>query len=93
MTTPNRPCLKGAKEKEDESNIFMATVGLIDGSWIEEIGTITESNGLPSGYTYISPYLTFSTSSLNGMVLRGVGNNAQKRIRLCESSKGETSQY
>jgi len=31
----------------------------LDGSWVQDIGTVTESNGLPNGYTYLAPYLTF----------------------------------
>ena len=36
----------------------------LDGSFVQTINTVNESNGLPSGYTYQSPYLTFSTSSI-----------------------------
>jgi hypothetical protein len=36
----------------------------LDGSFVQTINTINENNGLPSGYTYQSPYLTFSTSSI-----------------------------
>lgn len=36
----------------------------LDGSWVEEIGVITESSGLPSGYTYTAPYITLSTTSI-----------------------------
>lgn len=52
----------------NSSTIFFGTYSVdlfnLDGSWVEEIGTITESNGLPPGYTYTSPYLTISTSTL-----------------------------
>ncbi|MBI1288429.1 MAG: T9SS type A sorting domain-containing protein [Flavobacteriales bacterium] len=34
----------------------------LDGSYVQSIATITESNGLPPGYTYLSPYLTFSNT-------------------------------
>jgi len=44
---------------------YSADLYALDGSWVEGIGTITESNGLPAGYTYASPYLTFSTTSIN----------------------------
>lgn len=31
----------------------------LDGTWAQDIGVLTESNGLPSGYSYSPPYLTF----------------------------------
>lgn len=36
-------------------------VGLfnLDGTWAQDIGTLNENNGLPSGYTYLTPFLTF----------------------------------
>lgn len=34
----------------------------LDGDFVQSLGTLTESNGLPPGYTYLSPYLTFSGS-------------------------------
>jgi hypothetical protein len=37
----------------------------LDGSFIQTINTFTESNGLPSGFTYLSPFLTFSTNSVS----------------------------
>lgn len=36
----------------------------LDGSFAETINTYTESSGLPSNYSYSSPYLKFSTSSV-----------------------------
>lgn len=36
----------------------------LDGSFVQTINTINETNGLPSGYTYQNPYLTFNTSSI-----------------------------
>lgn len=36
----------------------------LDGSFVETINTINENNGLPSGYTYQSPYITLSTSEI-----------------------------
>ena len=36
----------------------------LDGSFVETIQQMNENNGLPSGYTYNPPYLTFSTSSI-----------------------------
>jgi hypothetical protein len=39
-------------------------VGLynLDGSFVQYLGTVTESNGLPPNYTYSSPFLTFSNT-------------------------------
>jgi len=41
-------------------------VGLynLDGTLVQNIGTLNEGSGLPVGYTYNSPYLTFTTSSI-----------------------------
>jgi hypothetical protein len=41
-------------------------VGLynLDGTLAQSIGTMNENNGLPSGYTYQSPYLTFTTPTV-----------------------------
>lgn len=36
----------------------------LKGNLVQTINTITESNGLPTSYHYVSPYLTFSTSSV-----------------------------
>jgi hypothetical protein len=55
-------------------------VGLynLDGTLAQTIGTMNENNGLPSGYTYNSPYLTFSTTSVTvnpGTYLLAVQHN------------------
>jgi hypothetical protein len=39
----------------------------LDGTFVQTISTINESTGLPSGYTYQNPYLTFSTSSISAV--------------------------
>ena len=36
----------------------------LNGDWVENIGQFTESNGLPAGYLYLEPYLTFATPSV-----------------------------
>lgn len=36
----------------------------LDGYWIETIAEITENTGLPTGYHYAYPYLTFTTSAI-----------------------------
>jgi hypothetical protein len=47
----------------DGNTTFFGQYGValynLDGSWAQDIGTINENNGLPSGYTYLAPYLTF----------------------------------
>jgi hypothetical protein len=42
-------------------------VGLynLDGTFVQDITTLNEANGLPVGYTYNAPFLTFSTSSIS----------------------------
>ena len=36
----------------------------LDGSFVQTINTINENNGLPSGYTYQSPYITLNTTAI-----------------------------
>lgn len=31
----------------------------LDGSWAQDVGLMNENNGLPPGYSYLAPYLTF----------------------------------
>ncbi len=55
-------------------------VGLynLDGTFVELINTYTESQGLPSGYTYLAPYLTFASSAIQapaGTYLLAVQHN------------------
>lgn len=52
----------------------------LQGNYVETINTITESNGLPVGYVYNSPYLTFSTNSINapeGKYILAIAEEAQ----------------
>ncbi len=37
----------------------------LEGTYVTTIGTLNETQGLPYGYSYLSPYLTFSTANLN----------------------------
>ncbi|HEX5111431.1 MAG TPA: T9SS type A sorting domain-containing protein, partial [Saprospiraceae bacterium] len=37
----------------------------LSGNWVENIAEINEFNGLPSGYIYLDPYLTFSSISVD----------------------------
>ena len=36
----------------------------LDGSWAQDIGSLNENTGLPSGYTYLSPFLTFGPTAI-----------------------------
>ena len=36
----------------------------LDGSFVQTINTISENNGLPAGFTYLAPFLTFSTANI-----------------------------
>ncbi|HZV70683.1 MAG TPA: thiol protease/hemagglutinin PrtT [Saprospiraceae bacterium] len=36
----------------------------LNGTWVEAIGEINEPNGLPAGYLYLDPFLTFSTNAI-----------------------------
>ena len=36
----------------------------LEGAWVEEIGTYTESTGLSAGSTYLSPFLDFSSTAI-----------------------------
>ncbi len=50
----------------------------LDGTFAQLIGTMNENNGLPSGYTYLSPYLTFNSSPITvapGTYLLAVQHN------------------
>ncbi|MEZ4807976.1 MAG: thiol protease/hemagglutinin PrtT [Flavobacteriales bacterium] len=36
----------------------------LDGSWAQDIGVLNENNGLPPGYSYLSPFLTFGPATV-----------------------------
>ncbi|MBS1945066.1 MAG: hypothetical protein JST98_07680, partial [Bacteroidetes bacterium] len=36
----------------------------MDGNWVQEIGVLNENNGLPAGYTYQAPGLTFGPAAI-----------------------------
>ena len=36
----------------------------LDGTFVQTINTYTETTGLPAGYTYLAPYITFSTTAI-----------------------------
>lgn len=50
----------------DGNTNFYGTYSLdlysLDGDYVQSIGSINENNGLPPGYTYLSPFLTFSNT-------------------------------
>lgn len=55
-------------------------VGLynLDGTWAQDVGVLTENQGLPSGYTYTSPFLTFGPTAVTvppGTYLLAVQHN------------------
>ncbi len=43
---------------------YSAVLYDLSGNFVETIGTYTETLGLPAGYTYSTPYITFSTASI-----------------------------
>ena len=49
-------------------NTFLGDYGValynLDGSWAQDIGTLTEDAGLPSGYYYLEPGLTFGPATV-----------------------------
>lgn len=52
----------------DGTGSFIGKYGMglynLDGSLAQSIGTLNENNGLSPGYTYLSPYLTISSSAI-----------------------------
>ncbi|MBW6459829.1 MAG: thiol protease/hemagglutinin PrtT [Bacteroidales bacterium] len=64
-----QPISVNVNVRNDGSSTFFGTYTAdlyeLDGTWVTEIGALVENNGLPPGYTYLPPYLTFNTSSLN----------------------------
>jgi hypothetical protein len=63
---------QGASVNLNIANIGSSTfigqynVGLytLDGTFVQTIGALNENNGLSAGYTYPSPYLTFTTAAI-----------------------------
>jgi hypothetical protein len=47
------------------TGLYNVSLYNLDGTLAQSFGDLNESNGLPSGYTYNSPYLSFSTTSVN----------------------------
>lgn len=44
--------------------IYDVSLYNLDGSFVQTINSITENQGLPTGYTYVSPFLTFATNAI-----------------------------
>ncbi len=44
--------------------VYEAALYDLSGNFVQSIGSLSETNGLPVGYTYNSPYLTFSSASI-----------------------------
>ncbi|HNQ67845.1 MAG TPA: C10 family peptidase [Bacteroidales bacterium] len=44
---------------------YCANLYDLEGNFVQTIGTINETNGLPSGYVYSSPFLTVNTTSIS----------------------------
>jgi len=49
----------------DYLGTYAANLYDLEGNYVTTIGTLDETQGLPPGYTYLSPFLTFSTNNLN----------------------------
>ncbi len=47
------------------TGLYNVSLYNLDGTLAQSFGDLNESNGLPSGYIYPSPYLSFSTTSVN----------------------------
>jgi len=80
--TQGQPASVNLNIVNDGANTFIGQYGVrlynLDGTLAQTIGTINENNGLPSGYTYNSPYLTFSATSVTvnpGTYLLAVQHN------------------
>ena len=58
----------------------------LQGNYVETINTISETNGLPVGYDYASPYLTFSTNSITAP-------EGQYILAIAEEAQGTSSWY
>jgi hypothetical protein len=54
--------------ENDGAATFVGQYGValynLDGSWAQDVGVLNETNGLPSGYSYLAPYLTFGPVSV-----------------------------
>ncbi|MCX6233156.1 MAG: thiol protease/hemagglutinin PrtT [Bacteroidetes bacterium] len=44
--------------------VYQAALYDLNGNFVQTIGIYNETIGLPAGYTYLSPYITFSTSAI-----------------------------
>ena len=58
----------------------------LQGNFVEQIGTLTESTGLPAGYDYNTPYLTFSTNNVTAP-------EGQYILAIAENPSGTSNWY
>jgi len=58
----------------------------LEGNFVENIGTYSETGGLPSGYDYISPYVTLSSSTVTA-------NPGNYILAILEDETGSPSPY
>lgn len=75
VTNPFPDYIQGASASanlnliNDGSNTFTGSYQVnlynLDGSFAQTIGTLNENNGLPPGFVYNSPFLTFTSPQLN----------------------------
>jgi len=63
--TQGQPAAVNLNILNDGSSTFLGTYSIdlydLDGNWVENIAEISEPSGLPPGYLYVDPFLTFST--------------------------------
>ena len=54
--------------QNDGFNTFVGQYGValynLDGSWAQDVGLYSETGGLPSGYSYLAPYLTLGPATV-----------------------------
>lgn len=84
----------------DGFNTFFGQYGAglynLDGTWAQDIGLLNENNGLPSGYTYNPPYLTFGPVPVTvapGTYLLAVQHNPGNGWQLTGSSYHDNPIY
>jgi hypothetical protein len=68
------------------TGMYEAVLLDLQGNYVETIGTYTESQGLPAGYTYLSPYLTFSSSNITAA-------EGQYILAIAEEASGTSDWY
>ena len=68
LLTQGQPASFNLNIKNDGATTFtgqyLAGLFKLDGTYVQTIETIDEGDGLPANYTYLAPYLTFSTNAI-----------------------------